>query len=243
MPRITKRAVTAAESGSRWGVRSERATAPLLVFLLFGLPLFFVLNERDLGNDEAIYAFAVDTMLQDGEWLTPKGIYAGHRPFFEKPPLMFWLTSLPIKLGALPHNEFGYRFWPALFASLSFLYVYAIGRRIGGTVCGVAAALFLFTRRDLLLDHGLGQYVMEAPTGPRLRCRRLPLSLVDGCDFAAIALSAHSRTRCGLLTRVHDEVRRGAIATPSCLESARYASPLGARGSSKISAAGFSFSR
>ena len=163
MPRITKGSVTAAESGSRWGVRSERTTAPLLVFLLFGLPLFFVLNERDLGNDEAIYAFAVDTMLQDGEWLTPKGIYAGHHPFFEKPPLMFWLTALPIQLGALPHNEFGYRFWPALFASLSFLYVYAIGRRIGGTVCGVAAALFLFTRRDLLLDHGLGQYVMEAP--------------------------------------------------------------------------------
>ena len=137
--------------------------APLFVCAFFCLPLFFGLDLRDLGNDEAIYAYAVDTILIDGDWLTPKGIYPGHAPFFEKPPLLFWLSALPMQLDFLSQDEFGYRFWPVVFGGISFLYLYAIGRRIGGMVCGITAVLIFFTRKELLFTHGLRSYVMESP--------------------------------------------------------------------------------
>ncbi|MDR1989321.1 MAG: hypothetical protein LBQ09_03725, partial [Acidobacteriaceae bacterium] len=43
-----------------------------LVLVLFCLPLFFGLRNLDLETDEAIYSFAVDDILADGQWLQPK---------------------------------------------------------------------------------------------------------------------------------------------------------------------------
>ena len=58
-----------------------------LVVALFCLPLAVDLGRADLENDEAIYAFAVDTMVRTGDWLTPKSITDEHSPFLEKPYL------------------------------------------------------------------------------------------------------------------------------------------------------------
>ena len=77
-------------------------------------------GSEDLYNDEAIYSYAVDRIVETGEWLTPEsspqtafpGDPAARRDlFFEKPPLKFWIVALPITLGLLPHDEFGLRFW------------------------------------------------------------------------------------------------------------------------------------
>ena len=35
--------------------------------------------------------------------------------FLEKPPLKFWIVAAPIRAGLLPHDEFGLRFWDAVF--------------------------------------------------------------------------------------------------------------------------------
>ena len=77
-----------------------------LIALLFCAPLFTSLHHQDFDNDEAIYSFAVDTMVKDGDWLTPKSAPSESEPFFEKPPLKFWIVALPIKAGLLPANEF-----------------------------------------------------------------------------------------------------------------------------------------
>jgi 4-amino-4-deoxy-L-arabinose transferase-like glycosyltransferase len=133
-----------------------------LVIILFCRPLFVGLGRTDLGNDESIYSFAVDRILETGDWLTPRSSPSETEPFLEKPPLKFWIVALPIRLGVLPHNEFGLRFWDAAFGGLAFLYVFAIGRRLGGPMCGLVAVLTLFVHRPLVMDHGLRSNNMEA---------------------------------------------------------------------------------
>jgi 4-amino-4-deoxy-L-arabinose transferase-like glycosyltransferase len=133
-----------------------------LVLILFCLPLFIGLGRGDLFGDEGIYSFGVDRMLEAGDWLAPKVSPFEDRPFLEKPPLKFWIVAAPIKLGLLPHNEFGLRFWDALFGSISFLYVFAIGCRLAGPISGVVAVLILFAQSSLIFDHGLRSNNMEA---------------------------------------------------------------------------------
>ena len=133
-----------------------------LVVVLFCVPLFTGLDRRDFDNDEAIYSFSVDVMLKSGDWLTPRMIPSETFPFLEKPPLKFWIVGLPIRWGLLPPNEFGMRFWDALMGSLAFLYVFAIGRRLAGPLCGLAAVFLLFTHGPLVLEHGLRTNNMEA---------------------------------------------------------------------------------
>jgi len=154
---------------------SETVVARLAVLgivLFFGLPLFLGLGRIDLRNDEAIYSFAVDRILETGEWLTPETSPDTSRPgdpheresipFLEKPPLKLWLVAAPMKMGLLPHDEFGLRFWDALFGILAFVYLFLIGRRLVDSVCGYAAVFLLFIQWWFVFRHGLRANVMEA---------------------------------------------------------------------------------
>ena len=135
---------------------------PATVGLLFCLPLFVGLGRTDLESDEAIYSFAADVMAETGDWLVPRSCPSEDTPFLEKPPLKFWIVAAPIRLGLLPDNEFGLRFWDALFGAAAFLYVFAIGRGLGGPVAGLAAVLVLVVHRPLVVEHGLRSNNMEA---------------------------------------------------------------------------------
>jgi len=158
-----------------------------LVLALFCLPLFVGLGDSDLDDDEASYSFAVDRILEVGEWLTPHSGPHDGRPFLEIPPLKFWIVAAPIRLGLLPHNEFGLRFWDALFGGAMFLYVFALGSRLAGPVCGATAVLVLFGHWPLLVDHGLRSNGMDAA---------LALSYCGGIwHFFAWASSAESVPR------------------------------------------------
>ena len=55
------------------------------------------------------------------------------------------------------------RIWDALFGAIAFLYVFALGRRLAGPVCGFVAVLVLFIYSPLLFEHGLRNNNMEAP--------------------------------------------------------------------------------
>jgi 4-amino-4-deoxy-L-arabinose transferase-like glycosyltransferase len=134
-----------------------------VVLCLFCVPLFIGLRGwADLRNDEAIYSYAVDKILETGDWLTPR-LIPGDGPFLEKPPLMFWIVAAAIQAGLLPHDEFGLRFVDALFGAVSFVYVFYLGRLLAGSLCGVVAVLILFTIDPLLFTHGLRENNMEAP--------------------------------------------------------------------------------
>lgn len=134
----------------------------LLVVLAFCLPLFVGLGASDLGNDEAIYSYAVESILDTGDWLSPRSSPNRHIVFLEKPPLKFWIVAAPIHWGVLPRSEFGLRFWDAVFGSVAFVYVFFIGHRIAGALCGAFAVLVLFAHTPLLFEHGLRSNNMEA---------------------------------------------------------------------------------
>jgi 4-amino-4-deoxy-L-arabinose transferase-like glycosyltransferase len=134
-----------------------------LVLILFCLPLFIGLRSLDLETDEAIYSFAVDRILEVGDWLQPKSSPSETAVFLEKPPLKFWIVAAPIRAGLLPHDEFGLRFWDALFGGVAFLYVFATGSLLAGPVCGAIAVMLLFVHWPLLLDHGIRTNNMEGP--------------------------------------------------------------------------------
>ncbi len=135
--------------------------AAALVVALFCLPLFAGLRGWDLRNDEAIYSYAVDRILETGDWLTPRTLPLDHA-FLEKPPLKFWLVAAPIRAGLLPHDEFGLRFMDPLLGSIAFLYVFAIGWRLAGVLSGLVAVFVLFTFEPLLFEHGLRSNNMES---------------------------------------------------------------------------------
>src|SRR3989304_1960639 len=133
-----------------------------VVIVLFCVPLFVGLDRQDYDNDEAIYSFSIDTMLKEGDWLTPKSTPDATIAFLERPPLKFWIVPASMWLGLLPANEFGMRFWDAVMGSVAFLYVFAIGRRLAGPGCGLVAVLLLFTHWPLVFQHGLRTNNMEA---------------------------------------------------------------------------------
>src|SRR5229473_3461275 len=133
-----------------------------VVFALFAVPLFVGLGRQDIRGDEAGHSFSVDRILEIGDWLAPRSSPSENAVFLEKPPLKFWIVAAPIKLGLLPHDEFGLRFWDALFGGLAFLYVFAIGSRLGGSVSGGVAVLILFVQHSLLFQHGIRGNNMEA---------------------------------------------------------------------------------
>ncbi|TMA41839.1 MAG: hypothetical protein E6J83_12390, partial [Deltaproteobacteria bacterium] len=72
----------------------------------------------DLVGDPVIYAALAKAMLRRGDWGT---LYLGGQPFFEKPPLVVWLT-------ALSFGTFGVATWSA---------------RLVGAVPGVLSCLVL----------------------------------------------------------------------------------------------------
>lgn len=52
-----------------------------------------------LGPDEPRYAFIGREMARSGDWLTPR---LWGEPWFEKPPLLYWLTAAAFRLGLGP---------------------------------------------------------------------------------------------------------------------------------------------
>jgi 4-amino-4-deoxy-L-arabinose transferase-like glycosyltransferase len=137
-------------------------TGLIVVIALFCAPLFVGLGGWDLRSDEAIYSYSVDRILETGDWLTPRSIQVDG-PFLEKPPLKFWIVAALIKAGVVPHDEVGYRFADALMGAIAFIYIYFLGWRLAGVVCGVVAVLVTFSMDAIVFEHGLRSNNMEAP--------------------------------------------------------------------------------
>jgi 4-amino-4-deoxy-L-arabinose transferase-like glycosyltransferase len=134
----------------------------VLVVGAFCVPLFIGLGRTDLQNDEAGYSYGVDLILENGDWLNPRSSPEPDTVFLEKPPLKFWMVAAPIRLGLLPHDEFGLRAVDVLLSGIAFIYIFGIGRRLTGPLCGAIAVLVVFAYKPLLFDHGLRGNHMEA---------------------------------------------------------------------------------
>ena len=113
----------------------------LLVIAVAAIVLFYRLGDPALKNwDEAIYAEVAKEILQSRDWLT---LHWQHFDWFEKPPLMFWITSVFFRVFGV--SEFSARAVSALAGVGVVGVIYKIGKLQRGPVCGLIAALILLT--------------------------------------------------------------------------------------------------
>jgi 4-amino-4-deoxy-L-arabinose transferase-like glycosyltransferase len=122
---------------------SLRVPASLLCVFALAIPLayFCTLGSFALAEpDEPRYAEIPREMIESGDWVTPRLNYV---KYFEKPPLIYWLTGLDFELFGM--SEFVARLWPAIFAVVGIGMAGALGRSMFGPWTGYAAAALLAT--------------------------------------------------------------------------------------------------
>ena len=113
------------------------AVLAVLCFVLF----FYGLGNIGLvGPDEPRYAAIAREMLTTGDYITPR-LYGA--PWFEKPPLLYWLAAFGYKLFGF--NEAGARLPSALAATVCVFFVYWCGRKLWDSTTGFLAGLVAAT--------------------------------------------------------------------------------------------------
>jgi 4-amino-4-deoxy-L-arabinose transferase-like glycosyltransferase len=115
---------------------------PIVVLAILCYPLFFygLGNIGLVGPDEPRYAAISREMLMTGDYITPR-LYGA--PWFEKPPLMYWLSALGYKLFGI--NEAGARWPSALAGAVCVFFVYWCGRKLWDRSAGFLAGLVAAT--------------------------------------------------------------------------------------------------
>jgi 4-amino-4-deoxy-L-arabinose transferase-like glycosyltransferase len=112
-----------------------------LLSLVFGLAFFQCLGRLPLlGPDEVRYMEIPREMLERGDFVTPTLNYV---PYFEKPPLHYWLNAFATALFG--GTAFAGRFFGALWGVLSVLLVYQLGSKISGRSNALLSALVIGT--------------------------------------------------------------------------------------------------
>lgn len=112
-----------------------------LTLLIALVALFWQLGVRGLNEpDEGRYASVAAEMLRSGDWVVPH--FQG-QPHLTKPPLIYWLTALNLKLFGV--NEWAARLAPAWAALGTLLLTWSLGRRFLGPRYALYAALLLLT--------------------------------------------------------------------------------------------------
>src|SRR5438067_6298729 len=107
------------------GSRGNFSVSPFWCLVLACSTLFYLpLGLRSLwDSDEGRYAEIAREMLELKDWVSP---HLNYVLYFEKPPLMYWLTAASLALFG--QNEFAARLWCAVFGVLTVGVVYLIGK-------------------------------------------------------------------------------------------------------------------
>ncbi len=132
-------------SGLGEAVRRHAEALRVVGLAVAALSLYlFELGKGALPDwDEAIYAEVSKEMLEGHHWLTP---YWNHHPFFEKPPLLYWVQMAEFRL--LGVTGFAARLESALAGVAIVLLVYAMTRRAAGPAAGLFAGFVLLTMHE-----------------------------------------------------------------------------------------------
>lgn len=133
-----------------------------LLILIAAVVYGFALGQPSLWDiDEAIYAEISRGMAESGDWVMP--FYNGE-PRYDKPPLIYWITAAAMRVTG--PTELAARIGPYLFALLSAILAYALGKRYYSRRAGALSALVLTSTlgwfvagRMGLMDTGLSFFV------------------------------------------------------------------------------------
>lgn len=116
----------------------EKKAILLLTLILAYFLIFFHLGKNFLVSfDEAWYAEISRQMIYSGNFLK---MTWNQQPFFDKPPLFFWLQIISFKIFGI--NEFGARFFSALSGFLVIYLTFLIGSKFSKNI-GIFSAIIL----------------------------------------------------------------------------------------------------
>jgi len=111
-------------------------TLAILAAIYF-LYLFRLTGTGLLKEDEPRYASIAREMARSGDWITPR--LWGH-PWFEKPPLLYWMTAASIRIG-IP-EDLGPRLPIAILSILFLAFFFSLLRReFGGRAACFSTAI------------------------------------------------------------------------------------------------------
>jgi 4-amino-4-deoxy-L-arabinose transferase-like glycosyltransferase len=124
--------------------RWKRYIDPLILLTLAVISYFLFCYKLGgigmVGPDEPRYAAIARTMLQSGDYITPR---LNGETWFEKPVLYYWLGALGYKIFGF--SERGARFPSALAATLTIFLVYWFAKKLWDRTTGLLAAVMLAT--------------------------------------------------------------------------------------------------
>ena len=127
------------ENGRAPGGPDSRPLSRWLLPAFVAFVLLAFLGTRGLNEpDEGRYGEIGREMAAGGSWLVPHLNGIGH---FQKPPLIYWLTALALKVCG--QNEWGVRLPSALAAAGTVWFTFLIGRTLFSRAVAVTAALVL----------------------------------------------------------------------------------------------------
>ena len=127
-------------SGERPGI-FKQAAAYLPAVLLAGAMFLFHLGSPALTSpNEGLYAEVAREMNETGQFVIPR---ANGVVYLEKPPLLYWLTAVSMRLSG--ENAFAARLPSALAAIVTVVIVVAAGRRLFGSRAGMLSGVVLAT--------------------------------------------------------------------------------------------------
>jgi 4-amino-4-deoxy-L-arabinose transferase-like glycosyltransferase len=122
---------------------TQRAAWAILIALTLYVCYFSNLGVIGfIGPDEPRYAWIARDMAETGDWVTPR-LYG--RPWFEKPPLLYWGGALFFKLTGEDHPEVAARLPSAISALLATLALAWLAWRTYGEECARWLLLLLPT--------------------------------------------------------------------------------------------------
>jgi 4-amino-4-deoxy-L-arabinose transferase-like glycosyltransferase len=126
---------------------------------LAGVLMFWELGADALTADEAQYALVVQNIKRSGEWLYVSPYPPA--PYFQKPPLYFWLTAATYdRLGG--PDEFAYRAWSAAAGVGTVVLTCVLGAMLLTPEVGALAALLVLTNKSFLMVHGARSGTFDA---------------------------------------------------------------------------------
>ena len=158
--------------------------------LLLAVPLvwvlyFFALTRTGLlGPDEPRYASIARDMAQTGDWITP---HLWGAPWFEKPPLVYWLEAAAFRLGL--SSDLAPRLPIAILGVAFLIFFYWILRREFGDPAASYATVILGTSAAWLAFSHIG--VTDLPLAALFSAAMLlSLNWLETGDRRALPLAA-----------------------------------------------------
>jgi len=118
----------------------------LITLTIFSNYLFVSTRTTLWDRDEPRYARTTMEMVESGNYLVPT---FNSQIWFDKPPLLYWLMSLPIRLTG--PTELACRFFGVLGTALTCLLTYFIGKQLLGTKAGLWAMVILASTLMILV--------------------------------------------------------------------------------------------